>query len=141
MKFREPLELTCPRCQHTFERSLAWIREEGQQCPQCSASLTSVRDNIEGKITDWTHFVEDAERIMAIEEEFTIAIPDHEAETLRTCGDLHAYLINKVPSNERAEEQPQQIWERLCAVLTTYGETKPTKNSPFVRTDFTPNAT
>lgn len=102
MKFREPLELTCPRCDRQFDRALAWIRQPGQRCPYCSASLASIRDKIESMVTEWDHFVEDAARILAIEEEFEVSIPDSDAEALPTFGEAHDYLLRRLTSRSGA---------------------------------------
>lgn len=54
----------------------------------------------QGMIKDESHFVNDlgadslniVEVVMSIEEEFDIEIPDEDAETLHTVGDLRQYI-------------------------------------------------
>lgn len=145
MKFREPLQLTCPHCELSFERPLAWIRQEEAQCPQCRGSLSSIRGGIESLISDWEHFVQDVQRIMAMEEEFHISIPDADTGQLRTFADAHDYLRRRLVSESTTNDDAEQIWKRLCSAIastTDPGDSAdPVPNDPLIRTDFSQEAT
>lgn len=95
---------------------------------------------MERRISGWTHFVEDASRIMAVEDEFSISIPDVEAEMLRTFADAQQYLNRRLGSDSSAEN----IWQRLCSAIAKaeYGAVaNPLRYDPFVRTAFTQTGT
>ena len=139
MHLREPLELVCPSCDHRFECALAWIRQEGQECPKCGGSLESIRKPIDDMITDWTHFVEDVERIMALEKEFGISIPDNEAEGLRTFAEARDYLVRRLVCDDCAQSDAEQVWGRLRSAIATTPDfgavSDPRLSDPFVRVD------
>jgi hypothetical protein len=140
MQIREPLEITCPNCEHHFECSLALILREDQVCPECSASLASIRDRFERYFAGFPYYMEDIERMMMIRREFRIAIPDAEWEFLETFANVHADLIRRLGIDTQDPQQTQQVWDRLCAVVLAnpacHVDESPTGSTPFIRTKF-----
>ncbi len=71
-----------------------------------------VEDN---QVTPEASFVEDlkadsldiVELVMSMEEAFDIEIPDQEAETLKTVGDVQSYLVEKNLLPQLTEQQKQ----------------------------------
>ena len=64
------------------------------------------------------------ELVMEVEETFGIDIPDHDAERLRTVGDLYWYVREHVPDPAVSNAAPHhagtpvdEVWERLLDVI------------------------
>lgn len=140
MKLREPFQLTCANCESCFEYTIDSARQTEWKCPQCGFPLTEIRDRFEGTVRDWTYFVEDMERILALESEFKIAISDADAENMRTFADAHDYLVRRLVSMGHADVGAEEIWNRLCSAVATAPEIgaveRPKRSDPFVRTVF-----
>jgi acyl carrier protein len=63
------------------------------------------------KVTESSSFMEDlgadsldtVELVMAFEEEFSVEIPDEDAENLKTVGDAVNYLLDRATTSKAAE--------------------------------------
>jgi len=51
--------------------------------------------------------------ITELEDAFGIEIPNEDAETLATLGQIHTYLVARVAP----EVSPDEVWERLAEIL------------------------
>ncbi|MGD2118774.1 MAG: hypothetical protein PVG66_10465 [Chromatiales bacterium] len=78
------------------------------------------------------------EMIMAVEEEFELAIPNEIASTLETPGLVHEYVVTQLKENKKIKsngEQDQEIWEKIQEVIVSQlGVTidEVTKDAKFV---------
>ena len=75
------------------------------------------------------------ELVMAIEEEFSIEIPNEDAERLGVLGDLQEYIVRAL--QQRGETPAEsQVWQRLSAVVVTQLGVRPeevTRSAHVVR--------
>lgn len=72
------------------------------------------------------------ELVMEIEKTFGISIPDSDAATLCTVGDLHGYILTA----RTTVGQPvaaEQVWTRLCDILEHGYGVRRTKITPKAR--------
>jgi len=56
------------------------------------------------------------ELVMAIEEEFSIEIPNADAARLGVLGDLSDYIVAALRQRGATPDEAQ-VWERLCALV------------------------
>jgi hypothetical protein len=137
MMYLEPLQLTCPHCQHPIECRVTWIRKKGQQCPACGGSLQALREEIERPLIEFGTMLEDVERLMDVEDEFGLAISDHEAESLSTFHDAHQFLLHRLSASGQSDIDRDDVWNRLCDVANRVFGTKkvrrPKPTDPFWR--------
>ncbi len=56
------------------------------------------------------------ELVMAIEEAFSIEIPNADAVKLAVLGDMHDYIVRALRARGDAPDEGQ-VWERLSAVV------------------------
>ena len=56
------------------------------------------------------------ELIMAVEEEFALAIPNQTAATLETVGDIHRFVLAFLRERGEATEEAM-VWERVRQVV------------------------
>ncbi len=134
MMYQEPLELVCPTCSHCFQCSVSWILAPDRRCAGCCSTLDSLQDQIKKPIDEWAEFVVDVARIMALESTFKLSdIPDTEAVGLRTFGDAHEFLMERLGNSlSRAE-----VWDQLVSAVLADSDCHvpgcPTRSQPFVR--------
>ena len=72
------------------------------------------------------------ELVMAVEEEFSIAIPNTDAPNLVTVGAIHAYILQTLQlRGERPDEA--ELWERLKALVIDQLGVRPEEVTPSAR--------
>lgn len=57
------------------------------------------------------------ELVMAIEDEFTIDIPDAEAERMKTVGELYYYVRKTVHLKTLRPPSDEELWQRVRNVV------------------------
>ena len=72
------------------------------------------------------------ELVMEVEEAFGISIPDSEAATLSTVGDLHRYVVMASTAAGRPVTA-QEAWTRLCDILEHSYAVRRSKITPSAR--------
>lgn len=76
--------------------------------------------------------LETVELVMAIEEEFSIEIPDSVTESLATVGEIHAHLLQAL--RQRGETPDEgRVWERLKAIIVDQLGVRPAEVIPSAR--------
>jgi len=78
--------------------------------------------------------LDSVELIMTVETTFDLSIPDQEAEKLDTVGKLYQFILDDFEETV-SEEQQNEIWERLKAMIVEQLAIKPeqvTKEANFV---------
>lgn len=76
------------------------------------------------------------ELILAVEEEFTIEIPNSEAEKMKRVGDMHAFVVKTLRQSEAATVDAEQIWARLREMVAQTLDVRPedvTPSTHFIR--------
>ncbi|XP_028783123.1 acyl carrier protein 3, mitochondrial-like isoform X3 [Neltuma alba] len=81
-------------------------------CSSADASSDVILDRVIGLVTETADFQKDlnldsldrVELIMALEEEFSIEIPDEKAEKLTCCADVAKYITSE--ASQKAAEKP-----------------------------------
>ena len=59
------------------------------------------------------------ELVMAVEEDFTLEIPDAVAEKMFTVGDLHSFVVSELRRLGRPDIDEVRIFERLREIICT----------------------
>jgi acyl carrier protein len=80
------------------------------------------------------------EMVMEVEETFGIEVPNHDAERLRTVGDLYWYVREHVPNPPTSDAArhdtgvpADEIWERLLDVIQKEAGVKRERLVPTAR--------
>ncbi|MDB6026999.1 MAG: hypothetical protein JWM68_3222 [Verrucomicrobiales bacterium] len=80
--------------------------------------------------------LESVELVMAIEDEFSIAIGDADAERMQTVGDLFDYVRQAVQIKMRPAPSDDEVWCRIKKIVVEQLGVKPeqvTREARFVQ--------
>ena len=72
------------------------------------------------------------ELVMAVEEEFSLEIPDSEAANLVRVGDLHRFVLQTLRQRGDAVDE-DAIWKRLTDLIVAQLRVKPERVIPTAR--------
>ena len=59
------------------------------------------------------------ELVMAVEEEFSLEIPDAAAEKMITVGDMHSFVVSELRRRGRPDVDDIRVFERLREIICT----------------------
>jgi hypothetical protein len=76
MKFRDPLDVTCPRCGVESQHRLCDWLSLAVNCPACGCSLAERAAQTKALIDGWTEFVTYAEVAWRVEDRLGVTIND-----------------------------------------------------------------
>lgn len=57
------------------------------------------------------------ELVMAVEEDFSLEIPDSAAAKMYTVGDLHSYLVSELRRRGHTDVDENRVFERLREII------------------------
>jgi acyl carrier protein len=72
------------------------------------------------------------ELVMQIEEEFDIAIADHDAETMRTVGDLYNGILRQLDRTGSSANK-EEVWQKLVKIVSRLLRIRPEDVRPSTR--------
>ncbi len=143
MRFKE----TCHHCRHQFYCDGGMMLREDRRCPQCGGPLPSASDKTKQDIIHWGHVHDTVMRLIVIKREFGIRIYECDYKHIKTFGDVHNYLLDRLDPNDgddagtdsSGDIRPEAVWNRLCTALRSSPEVdcpvNPTRDDRFVTID------
>ena len=73
------------------------------------------------------------ELVLAVDEDFAVTIPDEQAATLATVGQMHLWLCAELTRRERPNRNPTEVYYQLRQVICRQLAVAPDRVTPGAR--------
>lgn len=116
MKFIDPHPVTCPNCQETHDYVLNNLLNLIAVCKSCGYNLSSIGQEMNDRLDDWSLFVMRIELIIELEKNLNVHYIDEEVEQLVTIEDVITLTASKASGRYDREQIKQQVYEAIAEV-------------------------